>query len=280
MKNVTLKLFILFNLLTITAMAQTKGRFEVHDLGNFTLHVYYTNDALGDASYIIEGKDALVTMEQPLFKDNVAEFDAYLSKLGKTVEARITDYHVGGTGNHEVVMAEGMPQFTKGEIYGGMMKGFAQAFGDALTDMPTGKASEVAFGTTQTWAGVPFEFRHGATSDFPGASILIGGKVYYTHWTPAKAHVSHLQVSSPAAIDAEIAEAEKSLASGAELFIGGHGGAAKRDAVEFKIDYLKKMKEVLGNNQTAQAFMDDMKKAFPGLPGEAGLEELSKALYK
>ena len=73
-----------------------------------------------------------------------------------------------------------MPQFTKGEIYGGMMKGFAQAFGDALTDIPTGKASEVAFGTTQTWAGVPFEFRHGATSDFPGASILIGGKAYYT----------------------------------------------------------------------------------------------------
>ena len=280
MKNVTLKLFILFNLLTITAMAQTKGRFEVHDLGNFTLHVYYTNDALGDASYIIEGKDALVTMEQPLFKDNVAEFDAYLSKLGKTVETRITDYHVGGTGNHEVVMAEGMPQFTKGEIYGGMMKGFAQAFGDALTDMPTGKASEVAFGTTQTWAGVPFEFRHGATSDFPGASILIGGKAYYTHWTPAKAHVSHLQVSSPAAIDAEIAEAEKSLASGAELFIGGHGGAAKRDAVKFKIAYLKKMKEVLGNNRTAQAFTDNMKKAFPGLPGEAGLEELSKTLYK
>ena len=280
MKNVALKLFILFNLLTITAMAQTKGRFEVHDLGNFTLHVYYTNDALGDASYIIEGKDALVTMEQPLFKNNVAEFDAYLSKLGKTVETRITDYHVGGTGNHEVVMAEGMPQFTKGEIYGGMMKGFAQAFGDALTDMPTGKASEVAFGTTQTWAGVLFEFRHGATSDFPGASILIGGKAYYTHWTPAKAHVSHLQVSSPAAIDAEIAEAEKSLASGAELFIGGHGGAAKRDAVEFKIAYLKKMEGVLGNNQTAQAFMDDMKKAFPGLPGEAGLEELSKALYK
>ena len=280
MKNVALKLFILFNLLTITAMAQTKGRFEVHDLGNFKLHVYYTNDALGDASYIIEGKDALVTMEQPLFKDNVAEFDAYLSKLGKTVETRITDYHVGGTGNHEVVMAEGMPEFTKGEIYGGMMKGFAQAFGEALTDMPTGRASEVAFGTTQTWAGVLFEFRHGATSDFPGASILIGGKAYYTHWTPAKAHVSHLQVSSPAAIDAEIAEAEKSLASGAELFIGGHGGATKRDAVEFNIDYLKKMKEVLGNNQTAQAFMDDMKKAFPGLPGEAGLEELSKALYK
>lgn len=120
-------------------MAQTKGRFEVHDLGNYKLHVYYTNDALGDASYIIEGKDALVTMEQPLFKDNVTEFDTYLSELKKPVEKRITDYHVGGTGKHDVIMAQGMPEFTKGEIYGGMMKGFAQAFGDALTDMPSGR---------------------------------------------------------------------------------------------------------------------------------------------
>ena len=273
-------LFILFNLLTITAMAQTKGRFEVHDLGNYKLHVYYTNDALGDASYIIEGEDSLVTMEQPLFKDNVAEFDNYFSKLEKPVEKRITDYHVGGTGNHDVVMAQGMSEFTKGEVYGGMMKGFTQAFGDAMTAMPTGKVSEVPFNATQTWAGVTFEFRHGAASDFPGASILIGGKAYYTHWTPAKAHVSHLQVSSPAAVDAEISEAENSLESGAVLFIGGHGGAAERDAVEFKIAYLKKMKELLAENKTAQAFVDAMKQAWPGLPGEAGLEDLGKALYK
>ena len=273
-------LFILFNLLTITAMAQTKGRFEVHDLDNYKMHVYYTNDALGDASYIIEGKDSLVTMEQPLFKDNVAEFDNYLSKLEKPVEKHITDYHVGGTGNHDMVMAQGMPEFTKGEVYGGMMKGFTQAFGDAMTAMPTGKVSEVPFNATQTWAGVTFEFRHGAASDFPGASILIGGKAYYTHWTPAKAHVSHLQISSPAAINAEISEAENSLASGAVLFIGGHGGAAERDAVEFKIAYLKKMKELLAENKTAQAFVDAMKQAWPGLPGEAGLEDLGKALYK
>ena len=273
-------LFILLSFLTITVMAQTKGRFEVYDIDNFKLHVYYTNDALGDASYIVEGKDALVTMEQPLFKDNVVEFDAYLSRLEKPVEKRIADYHVGGTGSHDVVMAEGMPEFTKGEIYGGMMQGFAQAFGDALTDMPTGRAAEVAFGTTQTWAGVAFEFRRGATTDFPGASILIGGKVYYTHWTPVKAHVSHLQVSSPAAIDAEIAEAENSLASGATLFVGGHGGAATRDAVEFKITYLKKMKELLAENKTVQTFVDAMKEAYPGLAGEAGLEELGNALYK
>lgn len=119
-------LIILLNLLTITAMAQTKGRFEVHDLGNFKLHVYHTNDVMADASYIIEGKDSLVTMEYPLFKDNVAEFNIYIEKLGKPIEKIISDYHLGGSGNYAQIMAEGMEEFSKGPIYGGMMKGFEQ----------------------------------------------------------------------------------------------------------------------------------------------------------
>lgn len=265
---------------TIGAAAQEKGRVETYDFNNFKLHVYYTNDALGDASYVVEGADSLVTMEQPLFKDNVAEYDSFVAKLNKPVAKRITDYHVGGTGDNDVVMAEGMPSFVKGDIYGGMMNGFAQAFGDAITALPTGKTSEVAFGATVTWAGVGFEFRHGAASDFPAASIVVGGKAYYTHWTPAKAHVSHLQISSAAAIDAEIAESENALKSGAEIFIGGHGGAAKADAVKFKISYLKTLKKQLKKNKTQDNFIAAMKKAYPNLPGETGLSELAKALYK
>lgn len=268
------------SLLGINSLAQTKGRVEIHEFANFRLHVYYTNDVMGDASYIVEGPDAVVTMEQPLFKENVSEFDAYLSGLNKPVACRIADYHVGGTGANEIVMAEGMSAFSKGPVYGGMMQGFAQAFGDAMTELPTGKASEVAFGSTETWAGVSFEFRHGATSDFPAASIVIGQKVYYTHWTPAKAHVSHLQVSSAAAVDAEIAEAENELKSGAEIFIGGHGGAAKADAVEFKIEYLKTVKRLIGENKAAEAFAKALKAAYPTLPGADGVEALAQALYK
>ena len=108
------------------ANAQTKGNFEVLDLGNFKLHVYNTNDALGDASYIIEGNDGVVTLEQPLFRDNVSEFNTYVTSLNKPVQKIITNYHVGGTGNHDIVMIEGMPEFVKGAIYGGMMQNFAK----------------------------------------------------------------------------------------------------------------------------------------------------------
>ncbi|WOF89073.1 hypothetical protein [Segatella copri] len=40
------------------------------------------------------------------------------------------------------------------------------------------------------------------------------------------------------------------------------------------------MKELLAANKTAQDFVESMKKAWPGLPGEAGLTDLGKALYK
>ena len=260
-------------------MAQTKGTFETHDFDNFRLHVYHTNDALGDASYIVEGTQAVVTLEQPLFRENVAEYNAYLDALSKPVEARIADYHVGGTGDHATVMPAGMPAFTKDAVYDGMMRNFAQTFGDAIVDRPTGATDEVAFGTTQRWAGIPFRFNRGAATDFPAASILIGGKVCYTHWAPAKAHANSLQISSPAAVDAEIAEARRALASGAELFIGGHGGAAGADAVRFKIDYLECVKRLLAANGTADEFARALRAAYPELPGETGLDALAQALY-
>lgn len=53
-------------------------------------------------------------MEQPLFKDNVAEFDALLAGLSKAGEKRISSYHLGGTAHHDIVMPESMPTFTKG----------------------------------------------------------------------------------------------------------------------------------------------------------------------
>lgn len=268
------------NLAALLGEVKAAGRVEVYDLGNFRLHVYYTQDVMNDASYIVESANSVVTMEQPLFKVNVSEFDRYLDTLRKPVAKRITDYHLGGTGAHEITMMKGMPAFVKGPIYGGMMKGFRQAFGDSMTDLPTGKEDEVAFGTTEIYAGITFEFRHGATSDFPGASIIIGGKVYYTHWTPAKAHMSHLQLGSRAAVDAEIAEAERELHSGAVLFIGGHGGATDSSSVEFKIEYLRTIKRLLETEKTPEAFAKALIAAYPGLPGADMVNDLAAALYK
>jgi hypothetical protein len=257
-----------------------KGTMEVFALGNFKLHVYNSNDVMGDTSFIVEGEKALVLMELPLFKENAAEFETYYKKLGKQVAKVVTDYHLGGTEGSKLTMPEGMPGFVKGPVYGGMMQHFAEMFGDTMVALPHGETEEVHFESTQNWAGVSFAFSHGAASDFPGASIIIGSKAYYTHWTPVKMHMSNLQLSSQAAVDAELAEAHKALASGCELFVGGHGGAVRRDGVEFKIAYLTSIKAQKELNTNAKDFETAMKQAWPGLPAEENLQAVAQVLYQ
>ena len=153
------------------------GAFTAYDMEGYKLHVYNSNDVMGDASYIIEGKDSLIVMEYPLFKVNAKEFADYIEKLGKPVEIDVTDYHLGGSDKLPLTMPEGMPAFIEGPVYGGMMKQFAEQFGDTMVELPTQKAAEVPFGQTQKWNGIDFRFEHGATSDFPGASIIIGARL-------------------------------------------------------------------------------------------------------
>ena len=94
-------------MLAVAAMAvpsvSAQGEFKSYEGKGFTMHVYHSNDVMADCSFIIETKKGLVTMEEPLFKSGVKEFEAYVVKLGKPVTARITDYHEGGTSNHPLV---------------------------------------------------------------------------------------------------------------------------------------------------------------------------------
>jgi len=264
----------------MTNNKMTKGTVEVYNFDNFKLHIYNTNDVMGDTSLIVEGKDGLVMMELPLFKENAVEFEDYYKSLNKPVVKVVTDYHLGGSEGNALTMPAGMPGFIEGPIYGGMMKHFAEIFGDTMVELPEGDSEEVAFGSVQNWAGVSFDFEHGPASDFPGASIIIGKKIYYTHWAPMKMHPSNLQFSSAAAIDAELAEAERAHKSNCELFVGGHGGAAKMDAVEFKINYVQTMKKAFADCKSADDFVASMKKSFPNLPGEDNLTEVAKVLYQ
>ena len=280
-----MKKVLSFTAILILALSCKSGKsqnpnFTEISLPHATLYVYNTGDALGDASYIVEGKKGLVTTETPLFKNNLVEFEQFVKELGKPVVAELADYHVGGTHNRPVVMAEGMGTFTKEGAYAGMMAGFQQGFGDAIVELPTGKVTEIPFGGKAKYAGIVFEFNHGSSADFPGAAILIDGTALLTHWAPAKAHMNNLQLGSKDAVDAELELLQSMKATGAKYFLGSHGGAADKEALSFKIAYVIKVKELLGQNDNAAAFAKALKAAYPSLPGEEGVDALAEALYK
>lgn len=263
--------------ITLSAISQT-GRFDVLDCGKFKVHVYYSNDVMGDASFIIEGEESLVLMEMPLFKIGEAEFNAYIKTLGKKIETVITDYHLGGSGEAVITMPQGMSAFINGPIYGGMMKEFQKNWGETMVALPKGKTVEIPFGKTVVLAGIGFNFEKGASSDFPGASLNIGGEVYYTHWAFSKTHMSPLQLSSLSAIDAEMVATQTALHSGCKYYIGGHGGCSSKEEVEFRLDYLKTVKTLVEKNTNREAFIAAMNSVYPDLPGD--INALSAVLYK
>ena len=269
--------------MAIAANAQTK--FEVKDFGKFKLHTYVTADPLGDMSYIIEGSKSLVVLEPAAFYDNIKEMQAYILKLGKPVEKVSANYHAAGFSAYEsskYVMVEGMPEFVKGDIYGGMVKGFASNFGNTIDIDGIIPTATVTKNGKEKMAGIVFEFTPGAASDFPAASILIGGKVYYLHFTPvAGMHMGPLQITGRTAVDAYLSELEKAKASKAELFIGGHGiAAADVAAVDFQISYLKKIKELMTVHKNAEDFISAMKTAYPKATALENLTAVAANLYK
>lgn len=269
--------------MAIAANAQTK--FEVKDFGKFKLHTYVTADPLGDMSYIVEGSKSLVVLEPAAFHDNIKEMQAYISKLGKPVEKVIANYHAAGFSAYEsskYVMVEGMPEFVKGDIYGGMVKGFASNFGNTIDTGGIIPTATVTKNGKEKMAGIVFEFTPGAASDFPAASILIGGKVYYLHFTPvAGMHIGPLQITGRTAVEAYLSELEKAKASKAELFIGGHGiAAADVAAVDFQISYLKKIKELMTVHKNAEDFISAMKTAYPKATALENLTAVAANLYK
>ena len=260
--------------------AYAQGNFQTVKDSAFTLHIFNSGDVMGDASYIIETPKNLVTMEEPLFKSGAEEFNAYVKKLGKKVNARIVDYHEGGTGKNAIMQPEGMAKFMHEGVYDAMVKGFQKSFGDKMVDLPTGKVKEVKFGDTVKLNGVEYTFNQGPKNDFPASSILIGKKFVLLHWAPAKAHMNALQLANRAAVAQALEGLKAAKATGAEYFLGGHGGLAEKDAIDFQISYLEKVQDLLENCKNAATFVVAMKGTYPGLAGEQGLEALAQNLYK
>lgn len=267
-------------ILAANVMTNAQGKFETVGLRNSTLHVYYSNDVMADASYIVEGKDALVVLEAPLFKSALAEFDAYIKKLGKPVETAVIDYHLGGQESQAIVMPQGMHKFTNEGVYAAMMSGFKQSFGDSMVDLAEGDVKEVPFGQTISLAGVDFRFDRGPANDFPGSMILIDGTACLMHWVPGKSHVNTLQISSAEAVGQALEGLKAAENSGATIWLGCHGGVADKAGLDFRIAYLTKIQELLAAKPDAKTFAAQLKAEFPGLAGEEGVEALAEALCR
>lgn len=267
-------------MLMAVAVPAQKGEFKTYEGIGFRLHVYNSNDVMADASYIVETKNGLVTMEEPLFKNGAVEFDTYVAKLNKSVLARIIDYHEGATGGNTIVQPQGMPKFMHEGVYDAMMKGFQKSFGDKMVERPVGKAKEVEFGSKENFNGVDFLFKKGPKNDFPAATILIGKDFCLMHWAPAKTHMNALQLANREAVAQVLEGLKEAKALKAKYYLGSHGGVATPADLNFRIAYLVKVKQLLSKYNDAVSFAKALKDAYPNLLGAEGVDALAVNLFK
>lgn len=266
----------------VASLSVEAQQFTTYELPNSTLHLYQTGDAMGDASLIIEGKRSIVVVEQPLFKKNIEEFEAYISKIGKPIDCVIASYHQGGLtpfAKEKIVMPKSMIEFSKSPMSQGMISKFKQNFGEAADLEPFGKVSGVNLPSKHKWAGVEFILSKGVASDFPAASALIDGTAYYMHFAPSISHASPMVIRSVEAIDFVLAELRAVEASGAKYLFGSHGAPATTKELKFQIEYLEKLKSVRATSSNPDTFAQRMLIAYPSLAGFENLRALAAKLY-
>lgn len=281
---------ILYSLLAIAlatvAQAQTQtsvaDNVVKYDMGEFNLHVFTSKEAMADISIIVEGSDGLVILEPQSFYKSIEEFNGYIAQLDKPVEKIVANYHAGGLAECDpkrVVMVEPMVDFMSSPTAEGMMQKFETIFQGAMDTRTIKVEHTIPQESDHQWASIGFHFTKGNISDFPASNVNIGNRVFYTHFSPKKMHPSPMQIKSLEAIDTTLDELKSAKGSGCEIFVGSHGPVASLDDVEFMIEYLARLKELVLECGSSDLLAQRLLVSYPQLEAAENVKAIAKALY-
>ncbi|MCC8197970.1 MAG: hypothetical protein LIP06_05180 [Tannerellaceae bacterium] len=285
MKKSSMLSFLLAITISLQVNAQTtlEPKIDVFDFHTFKAHVFTSPETMGDISLIVEGPSGIIIVEPQAFVESIKLFKNYIASLNKPVVKIVANYHVGGLVEWDpalVVMIEGMPEFEKSPRHVGMIKNFAERFGNAMDLRDHEPVATIPVDTSVNWGGVTFQFSPGPATDFPAASIGVGGKVYYTHFAPSKGHPRAGNFPDKASVNQEITRLKQLKNEGYELFTGSHGAPVGTEVVDFQIGYYQTLLDVLATASGKEAFITEVMKVYPDLGGEDNLPELANNFYK
>ncbi len=280
---------VIFAALALVAIAcsqsptePTNKNVERFAYDKFNIHLYTSDEAMGDVSIVVEGAESVVILEPQSFYKSIEDLNNYIAELGKPIEKVVANYHAGGLATYApetIVMVEPMVDFMKSDMAQGMMAKFSKVFDGAMDTRSVEVEQTIPVQSTQEWAGVEFDFSTGAVSDFPASVVNVGGKLFYTHFAPMKNHPAPMQVGSMEAIEATLAELKKARESGCEIFVGSHGAVSSMADVEFRIEYLEQLKTLRAKCENSDIFAQQLILAYPALDGAEKIRAIAKGLY-
>lgn len=254
------------------------GNVTVYDYGNIKLHAYATGDALGDEAYILENETELVGIELPSFTENLDSWQEYIKELNKPLENIFVSNHATGEsyldGVNVYSTEKAKESIENGSVFA-TTQGLYETFGDDFhggNDMAqvTNTVSEGVINI----AGIDFNIiNNGDTYDIEIPEI----NAIYTHML---GKTTHSILVSADAMDSMLDTLHSYKDAGYNMILSAHSEPEGQDAVEEKISYVEKAKELYAECKTADEFMSEMKKDYPNYSGENYLEMSAGYLYQ
>ena len=243
------------------------GETTIIDCGKIRIHVYNTRDAIDDQVIILERKGLLgsegVVIEQPCFKNTIAEAEQYIDTNKIKIKGKLVAYHAAGSSflpDVPVYMTDSAMAYNTNGGGKGLVDNFAGIFGDAFDSGTTASGSRIGAGKL-TIAGIDMVIN----PDSDAYEVEIPSvKAVYMHML---GHDCHSIVAGPGHADAIIANLRGYLDRGYEIFLSSHYGPETRKDVQTKIDYLNDLKAIAAGCSSAQEFKDAVNAKYKGYSG-------------
>lgn len=263
---------------TSTPATIAAGSVQVYDINGVKLHAYSTGDALADVCYALETADAVVLIESPAFKDNLAAWNEYLTNLGKPIAGALFSYHPNGADAYGEMDVYATQHATESWSEGGGIRAltdnFVGIFGDAFDNVMPDAAQIIRECENVNIGGLDFNIV-AAGDDAYGIEIPKVNSVY-RHMMGSNAHNI---LASIGHIDATIAELKGYQDKGYALVLTSHAAPEGQDAIATKIAYLETEKKLAQSSDSAEAFIAAMNEAFPDYQGANYLEMTAGFLF-
>lgn len=198
-----------------------------------------------------------------------------MATLNKPLTDILLAYHPAGGkwyGNAKShATATAIEAFTTGGIKQ-LIDNLGQGFGpDFLTDLqPIDNTLPEGLNTI---GGIEFEIMGNGESYDIGIPAI---KAVYTHMLGANVHSIMV---SPEHMDAIISTLQAYKAKGYELILSSHHAPEPAAALDAKIAYVQKARELAKSSQNAEEFIKAMRAAFPDYAGDNYLEMSAGALF-
>lgn len=251
------------------------GTMRIYERGNETLYAYETKDPIDDQVILVKKGNALVSIEAPLFKDNVEELNDYIKSLDISKSYVLLVDHVAT----KDYLPEAKLHSTKEAINAlrgggpkGLFDGFVKAFGDKIQNDLRDDYEEVS-------SGIDFDGIHltvlpkGEEFDV----VIPSFNAVYTHML---GHDVHSIIAADSHADAIIGELNGFIKSGYELILTSHYVPENIEDVETKIAYVNNIKTIADGSKSKAEFIDKVKKEYPNYSGLNYLDITANSYFK